>query len=143
MLRQSAAKQAGLPMLSEGCSLGFHGNSIFRAWCNPQKIFWAPTLIQGAHTLIQGAHTLIQGAPTLIHLIGYVFAMFSGDFRSPIFWRIKKSGDLNFLDSQNSRWALVRHVEQLVTRKDWMAPREDQGVRILLVDRCKAWSCFF
>ena len=37
-LRQSAAKQAGLPMLSQGCSLGFHGNSIFRAWCNPQKI---------------------------------------------------------------------------------------------------------
>ena len=37
-LRQSAAKQAGLPMLSQGCSLGFHGSSIFRAWCNPQKI---------------------------------------------------------------------------------------------------------
>lgn len=36
-LRQSAAKQAGLPMLSQGCSLGFHGNSVFRAWCNPQK----------------------------------------------------------------------------------------------------------
>ena len=68
--------------------------------------------------------------------------MFSGDFRSLIFGE-SESGDLNFLDSQNSRRALVRHVEQLVPQKDWMAPREDQGVRILLVDRCKAWSCFF
>eukprot|EP00434_Breviolum_minutum_P027817 symbB.v1.2.024603.t1/scaffold2342.1/size81844/6 len=51
-------------------------------------------------------------------------------------------GDLNFLDSQNLRLALVRHVESrhvaAPLSKGWMAPREGpQGVRILLVDRCK------
>lgn len=62
MLRQSAAKQAGLPMLSQGCSLGFHGNSIFRAWCNPQKILGHLFVIFLGH-----------GTFTDTHLNGYNF----------------------------------------------------------------------
>ena len=47
------------------------------------------------------------------------------------------------MDSQNLRLALVRHVERHVAAAPF-PPREDQGnVRILLVDRCKAWGCFF
>ena len=77
MLRQSAAKQAGLPMLSQGCSLGFHGNSIFRAWCNPQKILGHLFVIFLGH-----------GTFTDTHLNGYNC---SGDFKKipGDFWRIR------------------------------------------------------
>lgn len=85
-------------------------------------------------------------APLLIHT--WTVITF-GWFQKNPWWFLanQKSGDLNFLDSQNLRLALVRHVESrhvAPLSKGWMAPREGpQGVRILLVDRCKAWGCCF